>query len=173
MASLDLFAPKLFQWEGLFVNDSSDHGGPTNMGVTLSTWRQMGFDKNGDGNIDINDLQLLTKKDVLNILRMAYWNRWRADEIRDQALAEILVDWLWCSGKWGITIPQRLMGVPEDGIVGPNTLQRINTVYPDKFLIQVYNARVAFINNIIQKYPAQKHFQRGWLNRLNNFLTIH
>jgi len=59
----------------------------------------MGFDKYGDWNIDIYDLQLLTKKDVLNILRIAFWNRWRVDEIRDQAVAEILVDWLGCRGK--------------------------------------------------------------------------
>ena len=170
MANLNLFAPKLFHWEGLFTNDPKDHGGPTNMGITLSTWRQVGYDKDGDGDIDIYDLHQLTKDDVLEILRIAYWNRWHADEINNQPLADILVDWLWCSGKWGITIPQRLLGVPEDGIVGPQTLQRLNNINPNKFLMQIYNARVIFILNIIKKDPTQKRFERGWFNRLNDFL---
>ena len=170
MANLNLFAPKLFHWEGLFTNDPKDHGGPTNMGITLSTWRQIGYDKDGDGDIDIDDLHQLTREDVLEVLRIAYWNRWRADEINNQALADILVDWLWCSGKWGITIPQRFLGVPEDGIVGPQTLQRLNNVNPNKFLMQIYNARVCFILNIIKKDPTQKRFERGWFNRLNDFL---
>ena len=170
MADIKLLAPKIFKWEGGFANDHLDNGGATNMGVTISTWRQIGYDKDGDGYIDIDDLHQLTREDVMEVLRIAYWNRWRADEINNQALADILVDWLWCSGKWGITIPQRLLGVSEDGIVGPVTIFRVNNSNPYQLKIRIYNARVAFIRGIISRDPTQKRFENGWLRRLNDFL---
>jgi hypothetical protein len=49
MADLKIFLPKILKWEGGFVNDPADPGGATNMGVTISTWRQVGYDKTGDG----------------------------------------------------------------------------------------------------------------------------
>jgi len=106
----------------------------------------------------------------LTMLKNYYWDRWRAEEILNQELAEILVDWTWCSGKWGIVIPQRMLGVNADGIVGPVTVQKVNSVDSDRFRMQVYHARVAFILNIIANDPSQKRFERGWLNRLNDYL---
>ncbi len=170
MADFKHLAIKLYQSEGLFSNDPIDNGGPTNRGVTLSTWQKVGYDKDGDSDIDIDDIRLLTADDSLMVLRKYYWDRWHADEIRSQKVADILVDWLWCSGKWGIIIPQRILGVAADGIVGPATLKAVNRANPYQFLIQVYNARVAFIVNIIKKDPSQSRFERGWYNRLNAYL---
>jgi len=170
MANINHLATKLFLSEGLFSNDPIDHGGPTNRGITLSTWRQVGYDKDGDRDIDIDDIRLLTPDDALLVLKKCYWDRWHADEINNQKVADILVDWLWCSGKWGIVIPQRILCVPADGIVGPITIKSVNRANPYQFLIQIYNARVAFILNIIKKDPSQKRFERGWFNRLNVYL---
>ncbi len=170
MANINHLATKLFLSEGLFVNDPVDHGGPTNRGVTLSTWRKVGYDKDWDSDIDIDDIRLLTPDDALMVLKKFYWDRWRADEINNQKVANILVDWLWCSGKWGILIPQRILGVSVDGIVGPVTIQAVNRSNPYRFLIQIYNARVTFIFDIIKKDPSQKRFEKGWFNRLNAFL---
>ncbi len=170
MANINHLALKLFPMEGLFNSDPVDHGGPTNRGITLSTWPWVGWDKDGDADIDIADIRLLTADDALEVLKKHYWDRWRADEIRNQKVADILVDWLWCSGRWGIIIPQRILGVPADGVVGPVTLQAVNRANPYRFLIKVYNSRVAFIVNLIKKDPSQSRFERGWYNRLNTYL---
>lgn len=39
------------------------------MGITLSTWRSCGYDKDGDGDIDADDLRLITPEDVFNIFK--------------------------------------------------------------------------------------------------------
>ena len=92
MAKLELFAPKILRFEGGYVNDPKDRGGATNMGVTLATWRQVGYDKDADGNIDCEDIKLLSKADAVKVLRLNYWNRWKGDQVTNQSIAEILVD---------------------------------------------------------------------------------
>ena len=168
MADINKLSPKIAKWEGGYVNDPTDRGGATNMGITISTWRQVGYDKDGDGDIDKFDIKLLDHKDFSFVLRQ-YWDRWKADQIKDQKLAEILVDWVWGSGKWGIIIPQRLLGVTPDGVVGNKTLSALNSQDPVKFHKLVWDSRLKFLNDIVKRDPSQKKFIKGWVNRLNDF----
>ncbi len=169
MANIEPLATKILKWEGGFSDDPIDRGGATNMGVTIRTWRQVGYDKDGDQDIDVDDLCLLTREDATMVLKHFYWNRWCADKIQSQAIASILVDWVWCSGKWGIVIPQRILGVEEDGIVGRCTLQAVNGSDSRELHHKIFEARLRFIRRIIIRDPSQKRFQRGWINRLNDF----
>lgn len=168
MANIDRLAPIIFRWEGGFANDPNDRGGATNMGVTVATWRQVGYDKDGDGDIDADDVRLLTRADATRVLRI-YWDRWRADSIRNQSVANILVDWVWGSGRWGIVIPQRILGVAQDGIVGVNTITALNAADQRDFFNKVFAARKKFFDDIVAKNPSQRKFHNGWMNRLNSF----
>lgn len=192
MANIDILLPFILKWEGGFVNDPADAGGATNMGVTIATWRNVGYDKDGDGDIDVRDLKLLSETDVKNrVLKPHYWDRWKADQIQSQKVANILVDWVWGSGKHGIVIPQRLLGVKDDGIVGNKTLSAVNFADPDQLFEAIFQARVDFFNDItrtsIAKYEKKigrkateselmkhtnKRFLKGWLNRLNDIKSI-
>lgn len=168
MAKIESLAPIIAKWEGRFVNDKADKGGATNMGITIATWKQVGYDKDNDGDIDTQDIKLLSKDDFKFVLKQ-YWDRWKADLIKDQKLANILVDWVWGSGKWGIVVPQRILGLREDGIVGSKTIEAINKQNPKEFLDVVFKEREKFLDNIVKNNPSQKKFIKGWKNRLNDF----
>lgn len=168
MAKIEKLAPIISKWEGGFVNDPADKGGATNMGITIGTWKSVGYDKNKDAKIDEKDIKLLDKKDFESVL-LKYWNKWKADEIKNQSVANILVDWYWGSGKWGILIPQRLLGVTDDGIVGKMTIGRLNEMNQEQFFNKIVEARKKFLNDIVKNNPSQKRFIKGWLNRLADF----
>ena len=173
MANVYKLAPWILKWEGGFVNDPADLGGATNMGVTIGAWKSCGYDKDGDGDIDVDDLRLLTREDVVNrVLKPHYWDRWKADEIKAQSVANILVDWVWASGAHGIKIPQRLLGVTVDGIVGPKTLAAVNARNPRELFDMIKIARFDFIEDICKKRPANNKFKRGWMNRINDIAYV-
>lgn len=170
MADINKLVPIIFGWEGTWANDPVDKGGATMMGITLDTWKSCGYDKDGDGYIDVNDLKLIDKADVVyQILKPHYWDRWKADRIICQPLANILVDWVWASGKWGIVIPQRIMDLDDDGIVGNATLSKVNNCNCQVLFNDIKNARIKFVNDLCLRDQSQKKFLQGWLNRINSF----
>lgn len=192
MANCDKLFPFILKWEGGFSNDPADSGGATNMGVTIGTWKQCGYDKDGDGDIDVQDLKKISKDDVRNRVFIPYfWNRWKADNIQSQKVANILVDWVWGSGAHGIKIPQGILGVKVDGIVGQKTLNAVNFADPDELFDALFKARVNFLNDIVSKSVAayerkigrrateqeklkytKKRFIKGWLRRLNDIKNL-
>jgi lysozyme family protein len=108
---------------------------------------------------------------IERVLRPHYWNRWRADEIANQSLAEILVDWVWASGTPGIAIPQEILRVKADGIAGPKTLAALNgTPDPRRLFDRIKAERHLYLAKITVRRPANLKFLVGWTNRLNDII---
>jgi len=168
MAKIDSLIPIEFHVEGGKVNNPNDKGRATNMGVTLATWKSQGYDKDGDGDIDADDLNLINHADVVKILS-TYWNRWQADKINNQSIANLLVDWVWNSGAWGIKKPQIALGLDPDGVVGPKTIVAINSGDQSEIFKKIWIARKNFFEDICKRDPSQLVFIKGWINRLNSF----
>lgn len=167
MADIRKFIPLLLSVEGGYVNDPDDSGGATNLGVTLATWREAGYDIDGDGDIDSDDMRLLSVSDAVSrVIKPMFWDRWKADEIDCQAVANILVDWLYNSGSPGIRIPQRLLGVREDGIVGPETLEALNGADQEELFSKIKSERINYYSDLVSRKPEKKKFLNGWMNRL-------
>jgi lysozyme family protein len=184
MANIDKFIPILLRWEASitvkenesleaaykqatkrgFVNDPYDTGGATMVGVTIGTYRSYCRYK-GWKTPSVNDLKNMPYKTWRDIIYTMYWNKWKADTIEDQHIADMLVDWVWHSGASTIKKVQTLLGVTSDGIVGNKTIAAVNA---DKNLLtKVYNARKAYFEGIVKRNPSQKKWLNGWMNRIN------
>lgn len=149
-----------------FSNDPRDKGGATMTGVTLGAYTTY-CRRKGYPCPTVERLRAIPYDHWLDILKSMYWDRWKADQISSQSVAEILVDWVWASGKYGITIPQRVLGVAADGIVGVKTLAAVNARSPERLFAEIMAERKAYIDRICASRPANNKFKKGWLNRLN------
>ena len=135
----------------------------TMKGVTLATYRKFfGKDKN------CKDLKGITQAEWDLIFKEGYWDRVKADDINNQSIADLLVDWCWTSGVYGIKLPQRVLGVKDDGVVGGKTIAAIND-YPDQkeLFNKLWNRRKKHFQDIAKN--GKEKFLAGWLNRLNDF----
>lgn len=185
MANIEKFIPfviefeagvvqKGLQNESLFVkakssgfsNDKADIGGATMVGVTIGTFQSYCRIK-GLPNPNARKLQSITYQQWREILKTMYWDKWEADKIKNQSVAEILVDWVWASGKYGITIPQKLLNVSADGFVGPKTLSALNNCDQYEIFNNIKRERISFIDRICAKRPANNKFKKGWIRRIN------
>lgn len=162
MSHYSKLKPIIKKWEGSWAGNI-DGKLCTNSGVTLETYQLFyGKDKN------CSHLRKMTEEEWDNIFINGFWNKWKADSINSQAIANLLVDWHWGSGIYGIKYPQRVLGVKDDGIVGSKTLAAIND-YPnqEELFNKLWNRRKQHFEQIA-KGNKQK-FLNGWINRLKDF----
>ena len=158
MSRLDTLARFIRSWEGGFVNDPRDRGGATNKGITIGTFRAVfGKDKS------VTDLKNMTLQQWEYIFKKYFWNKWKADDIKDEWVAYLVVDWLWCSGSHGITKVQKYLGLNPDGVVGPKTISKINSLDSKLLFTNLWKLRESFIRGLRQFST----YGKGWLRRLN------
>lgn len=186
MARVESIVPFILKWEtgttgiGLtneqlfekaklkgFANDPDDLGGATMCGVTLATFAEY-CRRKGYPRPTIVRLKAIKYKEWLEILKTMFWDKWKADQINNESIALILVDWVWGSGKYGIIIPQKAIGVTADGIVGPKTIAAVNAKDPKQLFDLIRKERLAYIERICRSRPTNLKYKRGWLNRLND-----
>lgn len=185
MATIDKFIPILLRWEaGIimkagetveqaferakkrgFVNDPNDNGGATMIGVTIGTYRSY-CRQRGWKIPTVQNLKDISYKIWRDIVYSVFWNKWKADTIVDQTVANMVVDWAWHSGASTIKKVQKLLGVTADGIVGPKTIGALNNAKDIKS--KIYQSRKAYFEAIVKNNPSQKKWLKGWMNRLNS-----
>lgn len=165
MADYTKLIPLIKKWEGGYANIPLDKGGCTNSGVTISTYRYY-FGKGKT----CNDLKKMSEDEWNYIFKSGFWDKWKADEIKSQAIANLVVDWVWTSGKYGIKYVQRILGVVDDGIVGAKTIAALNGYKSQKDLFgKIWARRKKFFEDIVKNNPSQKVFIKGWIRRLSDF----
>lgn len=171
MADYKKLIPAILKWEGGFVNDPLDAGGATNKGITITTYENWCL-KKGCSKPTVEQLKNLGETEWTDIFKSMYWDRWRADEIKSQSAANILVDWVWCSGVHGIKYPQKLLGVEQDGCIGAKTLEAVNRRNSETLFEAVKAERIRFVEGIVSRNPSQAKFLKGWKNRINDFKFV-
>src|SRR5690606_10266721 len=111
--------------EGGWADHPADPGGATMKGVTLATYRAC-INKNGTK----DDLRNITQAQLEKVYREQYWNKVRGDDLPsgvDYAVFDFAVN----SGpSRAIKYLQRILLVPQDGIIGPQTMAALARAKP-------------------------------------------
>jgi len=146
----------ILKHEGGFVNHPDDPGGITNHGVTKKV-----YEKWVEREVSEQEMRDLTHEDVAPIYKKNYWDRLRADDLPSG------VD--WSCFDWGVNSGtsraakalQRIVGVEQDGGIGPMTLQAVAEVEPAEIIEQMHHMRDRFYRDL----STFDTFGRGWLRR--------
>lgn len=149
---------EVLRHEGGFVNHPSDPGGATNLGITkatLSEWRGKP--------VTVDDVRNLTVDEAGEIYRARYWQPIRGDALPpgvDLAVFDGAVNsGPGRSARW----LQQALGVAQDGIIGPETLAAVGRAKPATLIIEICDARMAFLRSL-STWPT---FGKGWTARVN------
>jgi lysozyme family protein len=139
--------------EGGYSNNPRDPGGETMWGITFRVARAHGY---------YGPMRYLPRSTAKDIYRKAYWSEIRADELPD-ALRFDLFDTAVNSGvAQAAKFLQRAVGVPDDGIIGPQTLAAVRDADPQLIDKRFNGHRLRFMADL----KAWPDFARGWARRI-------
>jgi type VI secretion system secreted protein VgrG len=93
----------------------------------------------------------------------------RGDEIKSQKIAEILFDGYVNMGANAVKLMQNLVGVKQDGQIGPATVAAINASDELELFEEYKEERKRFYVNLANRKPELQVFLKGWLNRMDSF----
>jgi lysozyme family protein len=158
--------------EGGYDNDADDPGGETYKGIARkihSKWdgwttidimkRQPGF----PGNLDKNDE---LQSDVANFYRVTFWDPMNGDKIIVQQVANSIFDFGVNAGlATSVALAQMVIGATADGILGPQTLSKLNEFKSEFFIASFTVAKIARYINIVKKRPTSRKYFYGWVCR--------
>ncbi len=150
--------------EGGYADHPRDPGGATNMGITrktLASWRKV----SPWWNLSKDEVKRLTQGEAGSIYRANYWNEIKGDSL-PAGLDYAVMDYAVNSGPGrAAKLLQSLVGVAQDGQIGPVTLLAVGKVHSSNLssLINAYcDARLKFLSGL-STFPT---FGRGWKNRV-------
>jgi lysozyme family protein len=140
---------RLVGHEGGYVDHPADPGGRTKYGISQRSYP-------GE---DIRNMTLERAKDIY---RRDFWWKAGCDTVPD-AVKFDLFDMAVNSGvQPAIRTLQRAVGVDDDGVIGPKTMQAIGAMNPIRFVARFNGYRLQFMSSLAT-CPA---FGRGWANRI-------
>lgn len=150
--------------EGGYSNNSSDPGGATNKGITQKVYNTYRESKS----LPIQSVKLITDDEVYDIYFNNYWKPSNLEILDDANLILQILDMCINSGvRTSIKILQRLIGVTDDGKIGPKTARAISE-YVGDIVTDFMNKRKLFYTLLVRAKPELKIFLKGWTNRVDN-----
>ena len=139
----------LMGFEGGYSNDPNDPGGETKYGISKRAYPQL-------------NIGALTLDQAAAIYRRDYWCPAGCEAVPD-ALRMDLFDMAVNSGvKAAARCLQRAVGEDEDGVIGPHTLQAIQSMPAARLLARFAGERLEFMTEL----PAWSTFGKGWARRI-------
>jgi lysozyme family protein len=151
--------------EGGFVlhKTENDKGGLTFAGISRRAnpaWPGWVLIEKGDrGSVRLHDL-------VRELYRQKYWNSIRGDEILNENIASSVFDFAVNAGvRVASKLTQLVVGANPDGVIGPNSLAKINATGVNDFVLRYALAKIARYREICKRDPSQRVFLYNWITR--------
>ncbi|VAX29411.1 hypothetical protein MNBD_NITROSPIRAE01-400 [hydrothermal vent metagenome] len=162
---------KMIRNEGGYVlhEVKGDRGGQTYAGVARKfhpNWGGWSYIDQGD-----TDNPALSEA-VRAFYEKNFWDRIKGAKIKDQNVAETIFDFAVNAGvKTASKLVQLVVGAVPDGIIGPNTIERVNKQDPEVFILKYALTKVTRYAEICNRNRSQNKFLLGWINRTIKGLT--
>ncbi len=162
-ANLPKSLEQIFGHEGGYSSDKADPGnwtgGVVGKGALLGT--KFGIAANSYPNLDIKNL---TIEEAAEIYRRDYAAKVRFDEL-PSGLDHAMLDFAINSGpRRAVEFLQRILGVPDDGRMGPITVAEAQEANAKKTIAALCTARLAFLKGL----RTWKRYGKGWSRRVND-----
>ena len=148
----------LLKDEGGNSDDPDDHGGRTSRGVTqkeYDAYRRL----NGK---PTQDVWTASDEEISVIYHVHYWNPW-CDQL-PAGVDYLYFDFCVNAGPHQATkILQRAIGITDDGVFGPITLESAVKVSPKLLIATFSQSKRRFYYSL-----HQQKYLKGWLNRVDH-----
>jgi lysozyme family protein len=158
--------------EGGYGNDPDDPGGETYKGVArkiFSKWdgwttidilkKQADFPANLDKDADLQQA-------VSDFYQVNFWDKINGDQITNQDVANSIFDFGVNAGiATSSSLAQMVVGVETDGVIGNESIAKINAFNTEHFLAAFTVAKIARYVNIVKKRPTSRKYFYGWVLR--------
>ena len=145
--------------EGGFVDNPDDPGGATKWGITERVARAHGYQG------PMRDLPVAVAR---GIAKIAYWDAVKAEQL-PAAVRYAVFDAAYNSGVGqSIRWLQQAVGVADDGVIGPKTLQAVGAVDARVLLMKLLGARLNFLTGL-KTWPV---FGKGWARRVASLMVL-
>ena len=147
----------VLQAEGGFVQNPSDPGGATNLGITLATLSQWLGEQ-----ATVDSVKALTPQTVAPIYAKLYWEPMQGDNL--PAGVDLMCFDAAVNMGVGTSVKflQEAAHVSADGVCGTATLAAVKSGNPDALISGISSARMAYYKS----RPTFPVFGNGWLARL-------
>ena len=167
-----LFEP-IVQWL-LYQEDDKRHPGKiVNLGDGAGSTR-LGITSKNYG--DILPAEFWTDMPFSQAVPMAkktyksyFWNRFLGDQIESDVIAAMILSFN-VNTPPGVAVKHlqsNVLGMHDDGVLGPNTLAELNSKDP-KMVERLYRAEwIGYYKHLVDVNPAESRFLDGWINRAN------
>lgn len=139
--------------EGGYSNNPRDPGGETMWGITFRVARAHGY---------YGPMRDMPRDIAKDIYRRSYWSLIRADDLPEPVRFDAFDTAVNSGVVQAAKFLQRAVGVPDDGIIGPQTLGAVRAADPQLIDKRFNGHRLQFMADL-KVWPD---FARGWARRI-------